>query len=476
MKVPWQGYRREWLVLVLVALSALVIVNRMNTQDVSRLSLTNAIVHRDTLDIDRTARYTIDKSRYGGHWYTDKAPGISLLAIAPVATLDAVGSVTHHRRTLSLWRRETHLWLIRLAVAGIFYLAAVFAVGRVAEGLARGTGAVTAVAFGLGSLAGPLALTTFGHVTASALSFAAFLLAWLARSRRRPWLYALAGLLAGCAVVVSYLDAIAAAAIGVYVLVTARRRIVAYLAGALPPAALLAWYDAAAFGAPWHVSYRYIVNQYAKAQQHGLFGISAPRLHSAWLVFGSRGLVFISPIVFVAALGLVLLWRRGARAEAGLCGAVFVLYVLANVGYFETYGGNSPGPRFLAGSLPYVFVGLAEAWRRWPLPTALVAVYSIALTTFDSITWSISNTLRLEVPPHTIWSLVGLPKEGGLLLLLAATAAATLVAGRRLAVSVPLRLRAADRPGKTGAEGLEPPAYGFGDHIKGLLRAADRHR
>ena len=46
----------------------------------------------------------------------------------------------------------------------------------------------------------------------------------------------------------------------------------------------------------------------------------------------------------MAAAGLYLLWRRGFRAEALVCAAVTAAFLLAECGYFDPYGGGSPGP------------------------------------------------------------------------------------------------------------------------------------
>jgi hypothetical protein len=43
----------------------------------SRFDLTRAIVERGTLIIDRYEKNTGDESRRDGHYYTDKAPGVS---------------------------------------------------------------------------------------------------------------------------------------------------------------------------------------------------------------------------------------------------------------------------------------------------------------------------------------------------------------------------------------------------------------
>ena len=96
----------------------------------------------------------------------------------------------------------------------------------------------------------------------------------------------------------------------------------------------------------------------------------------------------------LAAAGLVLLWRRGLRAEAFACGAVTLLFVLLSVGYFDPYGGDSPGPRFLVPALPFLALGLVDAFARWPRLTALVTVYSGAAMLLDAGLWGQILTSR----------------------------------------------------------------------------------
>ena len=149
-----------------------------------------------------------------------------------------------------------------------------------------------------------LAPTTFDHVTAGALGFAAFLVAW----RRRP---GLAGLLAGAALTVEYETGIIVAVLALYVARGGMRPIVRYVLGVLPGAVLLGAYDWAAFGSPLHPSYRYVANGYAAAQATGLFGITLPRWHStAQVLFGDRGILVAAPVLPAALFGLVLLARR----------------------------------------------------------------------------------------------------------------------------------------------------------------------
>src|SRR5260370_21349143 len=50
----------------------------------SRFALVRAILERHTLQIDAYKAHTFDRALWNGHYYSDKAPGASLLALAPV--------------------------------------------------------------------------------------------------------------------------------------------------------------------------------------------------------------------------------------------------------------------------------------------------------------------------------------------------------------------------------------------------------
>ncbi|MDX6447918.1 MAG: hypothetical protein QOD08_381 [Gaiellaceae bacterium] len=370
-----------------------------------------------SLRIDRYASQTGDKALYGGHVYSDKAPGISLLAVPTLGTMRLAGARD------SPWRSDALLWIARLLTGGIAYLAAILLVRVGAERLHPATGDRVAVAFGLGTLALPLAGTTVGHLSAAALVFAAFLLV-SARSRPSNSVLLGAGAFAGASVLFEYQAALAVAVLLAYLIVRSRSASAAvlFVAGALPAAVALGAYDWAAFGSPFHVSYRYVTEQFIKQQRSGFFGIHAPRLHGLQqLVVGRHGVLLEQPILVLAAAGLVLLWRRGLRAEALACAAVTLLFALLSAGYFDPYGGESPGPRFLVPALPFLALGLADAFARWPRLTALVTVYSAAAMLLDAGLWGPNPDFQ------TVWSQLGAPRTVGLgLAVVPALAALTL--------------------------------------------------
>ena len=66
----------------------------------------------------------------------------------------------------------------------------------------------------------------------------------------------------------------------------------------------------------------------------------------------------------------------------------------------------------------------------------MLSAVSVGMGLFDELTWSVANKLEFLTWPETIWSLMGLSREAGSIVLLACGAASgflvfAAVAGRR---------------------------------------------
>jgi hypothetical protein len=423
------------LILAFVGVSALAFLYPVNWQDVSRLGLTQSLAQRGSLRIDSYADQTGDKALFAGHYYSDKAPGISFAALPAVESLRLVGAIRKPEQERGVWNRYGLLWLLRVATGGLLFLLAVFLVGRAAQHVAPGTGGVAAATFGLGTLALTLAAVTFGHVGAGAAAFASFLLAWRGGedNHRDRILSLTAGALAGIAVLLEYQVAILAGLVLLYLIVKSRkpRLPIIFFLGALPSLLTLALYNDRAFGSPLHLSYRYHAT-FTEAR-HGFFGLGVPSLDGLWdTLFAGKGLVTRAPVLLLASSGLYLLWRRGKRAEAGLCAVATLSFVIYNAGYFTPYGGTSPGPRFLVPALPFLALGLGTAYQRWPRVFVLAALVSVASMIQSSATWN-------EQPGWTfatIWSRWGgLPQFAGAAVVCSTALIALALASRSEAVS-----------------------------------------
>jgi hypothetical protein len=231
----------------------------------------------------------------------------------------------------------------------------------------------------------PFATLLFSHVLSMCLAFAAFFV--LLRERREPdrhrhWPYALAGLLIGYGIATEYPILFAGLILGLYAMTGghAVRRGALYAAGTAVGAVPLALYNLWAFGSVTHVAYADIPRQHA-----GFFGIRMPDPAVAVeLLLSSRGLFTLAPVLVMGVVGTAILYRRGRRAEAVVIGAIGVVFLVYNSGYFLPYGGRVPGPRFLITILPFLALPLATAYRRFPGVT--VALGAVSMVTFSIAT------------------------------------------------------------------------------------------
>lgn len=192
-----------------MAVATLTPLAHVTPQDQSRFCLSEALLHGRVSD-DRCFLIGYDRASYHGHLYSDKAPGLSFVAMAPVLLLSP-GSPARWSTV------DMRLWGVRVLTVGVAFLLCALMVGRVSERLAPGFGGAALATFALGTPLVPFAAVGFEHVPAAALAFGAFLLAW----SRRP---ALAGLVAGFSVVSEYQLALVLLVVGAYVALRGRRR------------------------------------------------------------------------------------------------------------------------------------------------------------------------------------------------------------------------------------------------------------
>jgi hypothetical protein len=341
--------------------------------------------------IDNGPYKTKDKAFYNGHFYSARAPGLALYSLPFYEALTVVNAPAVARESQALRSEDEMIDFVGLwgnVLPGLLLLLLVW---RVAERFEPGYGAAAAVIVGLGTMVLPFSTLLFSHVFAAMLGFAAF--AVMLRERAgppRPLLLAAAGLLMGYAIASEYPLAFAAVVLGGYLIsradaFTARLialRAGAYIAGGLVGIVPLLLYNHAAFHSWTHLAYSNIPQQ-----QKGFFGISAPSIPVlGTLLFDSRGLLTLSPVLVLGAIGTVLLYRRGNRAEALTIAAVCVCYLGYNSGYYLPFGGGSMGPRFLITLLPFLAFPIALALRRFPGPTVALAGASVAVAVVATLT------------------------------------------------------------------------------------------
>jgi hypothetical protein len=377
---------------LLVGLSFAVVIQSFSWNQTSHYDLMRAL-NDDRTTIDPYQANTGDKVFYKGHYYSARAPGLALFTLPFYNALNLVHaeSWTDSHVAAPNHPGDEMIYLVGLWGNVLPGLLLVLLVWRVSDRFEPGYGVATAVVLGLGTMVLPLSQLLFSHVFTTFLAFAAF---WLMLRERDgppdPLLLGLAGLAMGYAFSSEYPTFFAAIVLGLFLL--SRRdsltvpgvlgRGGAYVLGGLVGIVPLLLYNHYAFRSWTHLAYSDVPRQ-----QKGFFGIGVPSLRVlATLLFDSRGLLTISPVLAMGGVGTAMLYKRGRRAEALTITGICACYLLYNSGYYLPFGGGFMGPRFLDTMLPFLACPIALALKRFPGPTVALAAISITTTVIATIT------------------------------------------------------------------------------------------
>ena len=371
----------------------------------SRLNLAYAIVFHGTLRVDEYCDNTIDMALYKGHYYCDKAPGLSfaaapvLWAIRPIYARVVATKAMRFLLTVYVPR------LLALSLPCAAFAVVLFLFFRRA-GASEPWAVVLALAYGLGTLALPYSALFYGHQLGAALGFSAFAL--LVVTRQRPdalWPCATAGLLAGCAVVVEYPMAAVGAILAGYVMWTRPRpaAVMAYAGAALTGVAVLMAYNYACFDNPFTLAYVHEKTERFRAHhREGVAGLSALRWRHFLdaTVSPRRGVFFRSPFLLFAAAG----WGRMVksrqwRAEAVVSMLVLAVFLVFVSSLWEESYTHAPGHRHMIPALPFVAFALVfcpGAARPWVAGLAVVSI--VQMTVINFVDPRAPETMGLSLP------------------------------------------------------------------------------
>ncbi|HEX6820131.1 MAG TPA: hypothetical protein VF120_17275 [Ktedonobacterales bacterium] len=421
--------------LAVIVVAAFFIERGLQSNAGTHLYLTVSILDRGTLNIDPFHLDTVDLAGANGHFYADKAPGLSLLALPFYAIIKLL--LAHGQPYLPLlqdssptadWERYILAVIFDAVPTGI--IAALLYRFMARMGVSRGWCAALGLTYGLGTIARPYASVFFSHQFTAALCFGAFYLLYRLRKGELDDRFAvLVGLLLGYSLISEYPTALIVAALGVYLVTTpgiTRERLVRLLAysgvAMVPSFVIEAVYNTLAFGSPLALGYNHLAGPeiFQKGQAQGLFGVTYPHLDAIWGTTFSpyRGIFLLSPVLLLAIPGCVKLVQRfGWRAEGWLCAAIGISYFFFNFSYFAWDGGASMGPRQILPCLPFLIIPIGELVR--PVAahaartaTAWLAAVSIIVVELCAAVHPIFNTgYYWPITQIVLPRLAGLPMD-----------------------------------------------------------------
>lgn len=375
----------------------------------ARICLTRSIVDYGTFAIDRFKEdapgmefvNTGDWSSYGGHYYSNKSPGLSFLAVPFFAASQMLaGRLVPDDPERQVLFSAYVATVCTVAVLSAFLCLLIFYVFHRMFAMSANAALCISLFFGFGTLAFSYSTTFYCHLPAACCSFLSFVLAMrigYSRSSRKGMLAVLAGFAAASAVVIepSALIMLAGVAGYLFCLGEGRRYIPLFMLGCLPPGAVLGWYNYVCFGHPLASSYNYSNDMVMWKVEGKLFGLPDLRRFYQLLVSPYRGLFFTSPVLLMALPGLLFsLRRRQWVREVLLCALLSVAFFLFIAGFHAWHGGSAAGPRYLLPVFPFIYVLAGLSLVRFPKLFLLVGSLSLLI---NLSTTAVGNEISRDI-------------------------------------------------------------------------------
>jgi hypothetical protein len=345
--------------------------------------LIRAIVEKGSFNCTDYAYNSGDFIERDGRMIAYKAPGISFLGAPAWALLYwTLGpSITQSVNGLNAGLFFVVLMTTGLAAAwaGVWFFRFCLAIepGRV-----RAAAFVTGVFF-FGTMMFPFSTLLFGHVTAAAFCWVAFVRATGAVPVSKKWDGVLIGLYLGVAVTVEYLCLpVALAILALAFFQGDKRRLSGIILGAAPMAVALSAYHWNIMGVPWQTPYSKPPEMFSsQAAVGGVF--IAPSFETIWhTTFGTfRGVFFSSPVLILGLWGLVEAWRRGGLYRNAAAASIFItaLHFVFLWTFNGWTGGWTFGSRYFVPAVPFLAWPILLVIRKAKALTVLFATVSVGL-------------------------------------------------------------------------------------------------
>ena len=358
----------------------------------ARICLTRAIIHYGSFQIDHFKEdskemefvNTGDWAFCNGHYYCNKSPGLSFMAVLPFAIAeyclkyllpnDSERQVLFSAYFSTLCTTVLLSALLCLLMFNVFHH--FFQIGI------RSSFLLTLL-FGFGTLAFSYSTTFYSHQPAAFCSFLSLVLVMYVRhsdSQKKRIIAILAGFSAALAVLVEPSALLVLIAISVYLICFKenRRYIPLFILGCIPPGIVQGFYNHVCFGHALAASYHYANDMVMWRVDGRLFGIPSPMRFFQLLFSPYRGLFVSSPIFLMAIPGMFyFLKKKKWKAEAILCATLSVFFILFIASFYAWHGGSAPGPRYLLPAFPYLFLLTGFSLSKFPKIFKVVGFISL---------------------------------------------------------------------------------------------------
>lgn len=359
-----------------------------------RIYLTQAIINQGTFAIDAYKEDAPqmefvnmgDWALYNGHYYSNKSPGLSFLAIPPYALAAFLLNTftrTSPEQTVLFCAYFSNLCTTVL-MSSLLCLV-LFYVCLSLFHISINHAFTLTLFFGLGTLAFPYSTAFYSHLPSAFCLFFSYVLAISIRRQGLKRNYAksvLAGFVAGFGVLIEPSCIYLLTAVFIYMLCNqeTRRYAVFFIVGCIPAGLAQGFYNAVCFGHPLASSYDYANDMVMVRNNGSLFGM--PTLHTLREMMMSpyRGVLITSPVLLMIFPGaLFFLMQKEWRRESVMCAITSVLFYFFIASFHAWHGGSAPGPRYLLPAYPWFFLLAVWALKKLPRLFKILGCVSILI-------------------------------------------------------------------------------------------------
>ena len=374
-----------------------------------RICLTRAIIHHGTFTVDQYKEDSKemefvnagDWAFYNGHYYCNKSPGLSFLAVPSFALAEYCLKhlfTDEPERQVLLSAYFSNLCTIVLMSSLLSLL--IFHVFYHFFQMSLNNSLLLSFFFGFGTLVFPYSTAFYCHQPSAFCSFLSFVLVMRIRhdNPQRKWIIAtLAGFSAALAVLIEPSCIYILTAVFVYLLYfqESRRYLPFFILGCIPPAIVQVFYNFVCFGHPLALSYKYS-NEMVMSEINGrLFGIPGPtQLYRLFL--SHRGILLSSPVLLMVLPGMVFFFKKNKWIAEAITSVSISLIFIAFIASF--YGNvTETDPRYLLPAFPYFFLLAGFSLCRFPKLFKMVGFVSLLISTSITLV-CIEIPWRLKVP------------------------------------------------------------------------------
>lgn len=384
-----------------------------SANEYSRLYLALSIVYDGDFEIsDEIKEFgnILDKAKKDKRYYSDKPPGISLIASIPIFVLKKFGKSPDLYFDLKVAR----IFASVLPSIIVFLLLFLFLVKT--HQLSDKVLAFSLFSFGVGSLMFTYSILLYEVIMVSFLLFLLFLIT-IKKEAISYHLSLIAGFISSLCITTQYQSAILLLPItlALFIRFVKERgffKLVLFVVGSLPLSLFLIYYNYSCFGSIFSTGYSTLDSQFfASIHKRGFMGISLPHLKPFLGSFFSlsKGISFYSPITTIGIIALLWYRRNPALPLRGyiLIFVITVLWILFVSSLIYWSGGWTVSQRHFTPVLPFIMIPFSyllekRVWARvicGGFALSSVIITFLATVTFPYIPEYFSNPLWQIVIP-----------------------------------------------------------------------------